>query len=159
MKMPLNRKEQFVYTILMVIFMAIIMTFYNMVLNQGFSIDSVKNTWLAFPLTFIIAFICEWFIVGRFGMALLYKILNENDSNRKKMLITPLIIVFGMATLMSLYGTILSVGFSSQMPVIWLRNFAVNFIFAYPLQILIARPFIVFIFRKIFPVGVIIIPD
>ena len=156
MKMPINRKEQLVYTFLMVIFMAITMTLYNNTLNNGFSINSIKNSWLSFPFTFIVAFICEWFVVSRIGMSLLFKILKDNDSNMKKMLITPLIIVFGMATLMSLYGTILSVGFTSQIALIWLRNFAINFIFAYPLQILIARPLITFIFRKVFPVGTII---
>nr|WP_319401854.1 DUF2798 domain-containing protein [uncultured Carboxylicivirga sp.] len=156
MKMPINRKEQLVYTFLMVIFMVITMTLYNNFLNNGFSINSIKNSWLSFPFTFIVAFICEWFVVSRIGMSLLFKILKDNDSNMKKMLITPLIIVFGMATLMSLYGTILSVGFTNQIPIIWLRNFSINFIFAYPLQILIARPLITFVFRKVFPVGTII---
>lgn len=81
-------------------------------------------------------------------MALIFKILKQEDSGLKKMLISRLVIVTGMVILMSLYGAILAVGFTSDLPREWMSNVAMNFIFAYPLQVLIARPFIGFIFRK-----------
>ncbi|WP_413999042.1 DUF2798 domain-containing protein [Flavobacterium sp. W1B] len=79
-------------------------------------------------------------------MALIFKILKEEDFGLKKMLISRLVIVSGMVTLMSLYGATLMVGFSSDLPREWISNMVLNFIFAYLLQVLIARPFIGFVF-------------
>lgn len=156
--MPVNKKEEFVYTVFMVVFMALIMLSYNVILRNGLSMESIKIAWLGFPLTFVVAFLIEWFIVGKFGMALAFKILKEDDPVFKKILIIPLLIVSGMVTFMSLYGAVLTVGFSAELPREWLNNMGLNFIVAYPLQVLIARPVVSFIFRKIFPVGTITVP-
>ena len=157
-RMPVNKKEEFVYTVFMVVFMALIMLSYNVILRNGLSMESIKIAWLGFPLTFVVAFLIEWFIVGKFGMALAFKILKEDDPVFKKILIIPLLIVSGMVTFMSLYGAVLTVGFSAELPREWLNNMGLNFIVAYPLQVLIARPVVSFIFRKIFPVGTITVP-
>ena len=157
-RMPVNKKEEFVYTVFMVVFMALIMLSYNVILRNGLSMESIKIAWLGFPLTFVVAFLIEWFIVGKFGMALAFKILKEDDPVFKKILIIPLLIVSGMVTFMSLYGALLTVGFSAELPREWLNNMGLNFIVAYPLQVLIARPVVSFIFRKVFPVGTITVP-
>ena len=157
-RMPVNKKEEFVYTVFMVVFMALIMLSYNVILRNGLSMESIKIAWLGFPLTFVVAFLIEWFIVGKFGMALAFKILKEDDPVFKKILIIPLLIVSGMVTFMSLYGAVLTVGFSAELPREWLNNMGLNFIVAYPLQVLIARPVVSFIFRKVFPVGTITVP-
>lgn len=156
--MPANRKEQFVYTFLMVALMAFIMISYNDVLQNGVSINSIKQAWLGFPLTFLVAFLCEWFVIGRFGMPIIFKTLKEEDSALKKMLLSRLIIVSGMVILMSFSGPILSVGFSLDILLEWPKNMVLNFIVAYPLQVLVARPFVRFVFRKSFFLGTTTVP-
>jgi hypothetical protein len=156
--MPVNKKEHVIFTFLMVFFMAIVMTSYNVVMHNGFSLDSVRNAWLVFPFTFVTAFVCEWFIVGKIAMKLAHKVLKEDDALVKRILVTALFFVTGMVTLMSFLGPVISNGFSSDLLQLWVKNIPVNFIMAYPLQVLIAGPFIRFIFRKLFPLGTLVEP-
>ena len=55
-----------------------------------------------------------------------------------------------MVPLMSLLGTIESSGITSNLIFIWLQTICLNFIMAYPLQILVVGPFCRFIFRHLF---------
>jgi hypothetical protein len=156
--MPVNKKEHLVYTFFMVLFMAIVMTSYNVILHNGFSIESIKMAWLMFPFTFVIAFLCEWFFVGKLAMKFSHKFLKEEDLLLKKIVITALFFVTGMVTLMSFFGPLLSNGFSTDLPLIWVKSIPVNFAMAYPLQILIAGPIVGFVFRKLFPLGTLVEP-
>ncbi len=155
-KMPINKKEKLVYTFLMVTFMAIIMTTYYVVIAEGFSVESLKNAWLAFPLMFCVAFLCEWFIVANIAMGISYKVLKENDPLMKKILITAFLFVSGMVILMSFFGTAIFNGFTSDFFMLWIQAIPKNFALAFPLQVVLAGPFIGFVFRKLFPVGTIV---
>lgn len=157
-KMPINKKEHLVYTFLMVFFMAIVMTTYNIVLHDGFSFQSIRKAWLIFPITFVVAFVCEWFIVGRIAMKLAHKYIQENDSLVKRILLTAFFFVTGMVTLMSLFGALAFSDFNQDWTQNWLKSMPVNFMMAYPLQVIIAGPFIGFVFRKLFPLGTIVDP-
>jgi len=55
-----------------------------------------------------------------------------------------------MVPLMSLLGTIESSGITSNLLFIWLQTICLNFIIAYPLQILVVGPFCRFVFRHLF---------
>ena len=55
-----------------------------------------------------------------------------------------------MVPLMSLLGTIESSGITSNLIFIWLQTICLNFIIAYPLQILVVGPFCRFVFRHLF---------
>ena len=55
-----------------------------------------------------------------------------------------------MVPLMSLLGTIESSGFTSNLILTWIETICLNFIMAYPLQILIVGPLCRFIFRHLF---------
>ena len=55
-----------------------------------------------------------------------------------------------MVPLMSLLGTIESSGITSNLIFIWLQTICLNFIMAYPLQILVVGPFCRFVFRHLF---------
>lgn len=155
-KMPVNKKEHLVYTFFMVLFMASVMTSYNVLLHNGFSVESLKIAWLMFPFTFVIAFLCEWFLVGKLAMKLSHKFLKEDDLLIKKILITALFFVTGMVTLMSFFGPLLSNGFTTDIVLIWAKSIPVNFAMAYPLQVIIAGPFVGFVFRKLFPLGTLV---
>lgn len=154
--MPINKKEKLVYTFLMVIFMAGAMTTYNVLLAEGFSVQSIQHAWLIFPVMFTIAFIIEWFIVAPIAFRAVGKLIKATDSEAKKGLTTALCFVLGMASLMSLVGTIIFGGFTANIPLLWLKAFCVNFPVAFILQVAIARPLIGSLFRSLFPIGTIV---
>lgn len=156
-KMPINKKEHLVYTFLMVLFMAAVMTSYNVILHNGFSVESIKIAWLMFPFTFVTAFLCEWFLVGKLAMKLSHKLLKQDDLIIKKVLITALFFVTGMVVLMSFFGPLLANGFSTDILEIWGKSIPVNFAMAYPLQVIIAGPVVGYVFRKLFPVGTLMV--
>lgn len=151
-KMPTTIKEHLLFTALMVTVMCLVMTNYNVMLHDGFSIESFKKACAIFPLTFVVAFLVEWFIVGRIAMMLAHKVLIENDPLLKKILVIALFFVTGMASLMSLYGAVISNGFSSDLFSIWIKNISMNFPMAYFLQVAIAGPFVRFLYAKLSPI-------
>ena len=112
--MPINKKENLVYTFLMVIVMASVMTGYNIIFHQGFSLESLKQTWLVFPITFTIAFIVEWFLASKIALFLISKIIKEEDPLPKKILVSALCFVTQMVILMSVIGSILFNDFDSN---------------------------------------------
>lgn len=144
--MPSTLKEHLIFTFLMVFCMCGVMINYNVILNDGFSIESIKKALVLFPITFVVAFICEWFIVGRVAMKLVPKVLKETDPLLKKILITAFIFVTGMASLMSLYGVLITEGYTSSLFSTWIKNISLNFPMAYFLQVAIAGPLVRFIF-------------
>ncbi len=150
--MPTNKREHLLYTVMMVSFMAFTMGLYNFILLYGFTLNAVKKTWLGFPLTFITAFICEWFVVRRYAGKVIARYFKAEDSIVKKIFLIPLVFVPAMAGLMSFYGALLGHGFVPDIHIIWAQNFIKNMIIAYPLVIL-GTPLISFTFRKIFPIG------
>jgi hypothetical protein len=156
-KMPINKTEHLVYTFMMVIFMASVMTTYNVILHNGLSMESLKIAWLMFPFTFVAAFLCEWFLVGRLAMRLSHKFLKEDDLLLKKILITALCFVTGMVVLMSFFGPLIADGLSSDLIEIWIKGIPINFAMAFPLQVIIGGPLVGFVFRKFFPVGTIVV--
>jgi hypothetical protein len=156
-KMPINKTEHLVYTFMMVIFMASVMTTYNVILHNGLSMESLKIAWLMFPFTFVAAFLCEWFLVGRLAMRLSHKFLKEDDLLLKKILITALCFVTGMVVLMSFFGPLIADGLSSDLIEIWIKGIPINFAMAFPLQVIIGGPLVGFVFRKFFPVGAIVV--
>lgn len=154
--MPQNKRESLIFTILMCSFMVIVMSVYNVGLHDGFSIETIKKAWVGFPLAFIIAGICDWFIVSKVGKKIAFKIVKPTDKVIKQVLVISTCMVCGMVILMSLYGAIEGVGFSKLTLLAWMQNIPRNFIVAWPLQIIIAGPIVRFVFRKAFPVGTIV---
>lgn len=136
--------------------MAFVMTAYNITIQQGFTADIIKMTWLSFPLTFVVAFTLEYFIVAKYGMKLVFKLHKNHHTSFQKRSLTALVFVGSMATLMSLFFSILAVGFSKNLPLTWIYNLAISAIFAYPLVVFVAAPLVGFVFRTIFPEGSIV---
>lgn len=154
--MPQNRKESLIYTVLMCTFMVFVMSVYNVILNLGFTFDAVREAWLGFPVAFAVAIVLDWFVVSGPAKKIAFSILKPEDANLKKAIVVSSFMVTGMVILMSLFGAVLHGGISQITLILWLTNIPKNFIMAYPLQIIIARPLIQFIFRKAFPVGCIV---
>lgn len=153
--MPINKRESMVFTLLMCSFMVFVMTIYNVARIYGLSPGLIESAWLGFPLGFIVALVSDWFIVGPLAKKIAFIIIGVNPPTWKKILVIPTCMVCGMVLIMSLFGAIIGVGFSSQTLMVWLINIPANFIVALPLQMLIAGPLVRLIFRKAFPVGAI----
>ncbi|WP_242492483.1 DUF2798 domain-containing protein [Methanolobus psychrotolerans] len=80
----------------------------------------------------------------------------HHHTSFQKRAITALVFVGGMATLMSLFFSILTVGFSKDLLLTWVYNLVISAIFAYPLVVFVAGPLVGFVFRIIFPEGSIV---
>lgn len=156
--MPINKKENFVYTFLMVFVMAFGMSAYNTILYDGINLESLKKAWTILPLTYIIAFTVEWFFVGKMAMKLIHKFVKPNDPLPKVILVSALCFVTQMVIIMSFICSLLFSDFDENWIQNWLISMPRNFIMAFPLQVIVAGPLVGFVFRKLFPVGTIIDP-
>jgi len=154
--MPVNKREELVYTIMMAFVMAFVMTAYNVIQHEGFTLLAFQKAWLIFPITYSIAIIVEWFFVGKTAMALIRKFVKEEDALPKKIIISSLCFVVQMVLIMSTICSILFNEFNSDWLMSWIKTIPLNFIVAFPMQVLIAGPLVGTIFRKIFPLGTIV---
>lgn len=156
--MPQNKRESFIYTIMMCFIMVFWMSMYNVALHMGrFSIDVLKEGWLGFPIAYIFAMLCDWFLVSGFAKNVAFRFLvKPGSSSTKKIIAISCCMVIPMVILMSLYGALevsITTGNLGALWIIWLTNIPKNFIMALPFQLLIAGPIIRTLFRKIFPEG------
>lgn len=153
--MPINKRESMIFTIIMCAFMVFIMSLYNVGRIHGITSELLTQAWLGFPLAYGIAIVSDWFLVAPLAKKIASKILEENAPTWKKVIMISSSMVSGMVLIMSLFGAIVGVGLSSQTFNVWLMNIPANFIIALPLQMIVAGPIVRFVFRSLFPVGVI----
>lgn len=159
--MPQNKRESLIYTIMMCFVMVLWMSIYNVSLHEGgFGIQSIRAGWLGFPIAYIIAMCCDWFLVSKAAKYVAFRYLvKPTSSSTQKVIAISCCMVIPMVIIMSLFGGIevcLTSGTWNSLPIIWLTNIPINFIMALPLQLLLAGPFIRFVFRKTFPFGTIL---
>lgn len=159
--MPQNKRESFIFTIMMCFFMVFVMSIYNVSLHMGqLSIDTIKAAWLGFPIAYCVAMCCDWFFVSSIAKGFAFRFLVTPESNAlKKAIAVSCCMVIPMVIIMSLYGALevtLQTGSWDLIPIIWLTNIPKNFIMALPLQLLIAGPLVRALFRKVFPEGTIL---
>ena len=157
-QMPVNKKENLVYTLLMVFVMAFVLTTYNVIRHEGFTSQAIQKAWLIFPITYTLAFIVETLFVGKSAMFLISRFVKETDPLPKKILISALCFVTQMVICMSFLCALIFNEFDKNWVQNWLISMPYNFAMAYPLQVLIAGPLVGTIFRKLFPVGTIVEP-
>ena len=63
--MPQNKRESLIYTVLMCFCMVLWMSMYNVTLHMGgFSLEVLKEGWLGFPIAYVFAMCCDWFLVS-----------------------------------------------------------------------------------------------
>lgn len=153
--MPINKKESLIFTFFMCSFMVYVMSIYNIYRIEGYHEGFFAKVWLGFPLAFVIAFAADWFIVSPIAKSFAFRFIRQEDPVVKKILLISGSMVCGMVIIMSLFGAIHGVGFSSQTFIVWLINIPFNFIVALPLQLLIAGPIVRLVFRQLFPMGTI----
>ena len=86
--MPQNKRESLIYTVLMCFCMVLWMSMYNVTLHMGgFSLEVLKEGWLGFPIAYVFAMCCDWFLVSglakKFAFTYLVKL---EDSVLKKVI-------------------------------------------------------------------------
>ncbi len=159
--MPQNKRESLIYTFLMCFIMVLWMSIYNVTLHTGgLTLQVLKDSWIGFPIAYIIAMCCDWFFVSKLAKGFAFGFLVKPESSiLKKVIAVSCCMVIPMVIIMSLYGGIeacLNTGQWNILPMIWLSNIPKNFIMALPFQLIIAGPVVRIIFRKAFPIGTIL---
>ena len=84
--MPQNKRESLIYTVLMCFCMVLWMSMYNVTLHMGgFSMEVLKEGWLGFPIAYVFAMCCDWFLVSGLAKKFAFTYLvKPEDSVLKK---------------------------------------------------------------------------
>ena len=156
--MPQNKRESFIYTVIMCFTMVLWMSIYNVTLHTGtFNAHVIKDAWLGFPIAYVFAACMDWFVVSGLAKGFAFKYLVKPDSSTlRKVISVSCSMVVPMVIIMSLYGAVeasIRMGDFSNVLFIWLTNIPKNFVMALPFQLIIAGPLVRKVFRTIFPEG------
>mgnify|MGYP006964124102 CR=1 FL=1 len=150
--MPKNKFQDAVFTVIMVIVIVYAMVCYNISTNMGGLSNEVFLMAKELPLMGVIAFILEFFLIGKLAQKIALKLLDPKKT-------PPILITMGISTvivcfmcpIMSFFGSIFF-NYEGMENIIakWLQIAVLNFPMALCWQIFYAGPFVRFIFRKIF---------
>lgn len=156
--MPQNKRESFIYTVIMCFTMVLWMSIYNVTLHIGtFNVQVIKDAWLGFPIAYVFVACMDWFVVSGVAKGFAFKYLVKPDSSTlRKVISVSCSMVVPMVIIMSLYGAVeasIRMGDFSNVLFIWLTNIPKNFVMALPFQLIVAGPLVRKIFRTIFPEG------
>ena len=139
---------------MMCFFMVLGMTTYNIILNEGFHSNLLNNLLKDFWLGFIVALLLDIFIVEKLAKPLAFKIVKPTKETKQIKIILAIssCMVVGIVLFMSIFGAIVSSGFTIDALKLYPLCVLRNFIMALPLNLLIVSPIVRFIFNKMFPV-------
>ena len=146
-----NKKEHFIFILMICTTMVFIMSCYNIALIEGFSLNTFKHAILGFLPGFLFALFGDIFIVGRIVKVLAPKFLKENDSMAKVGMVMSFLTGCGMVLWMSFFGVVTNLGFGPHFLEAYAMGVVKNFVVAIPLNLLIVSPLIRAIFFKMFP--------
>ncbi|SFL23140.1 hypothetical protein SAMN03159341_104146 [Paenibacillus sp. 1_12] len=141
--MPGNKKEEMIFGLMMVFGMVSIMFAYNITLEGLWGGMTIGKGFTLFALTFIVAFIIEAFVVGTIARRIAFKLPYNKSKKIYNIVAISTCMVVGMVLFMSVYGLISKIVTTGIEGTI-LSNYAnlllLNFIVAYPAQLLIVGP-------------------
>ena len=157
-KMPKNKRESIIYSVMMCFCMVLWMSIYNVSCAQGgLSFDSVQQGWMGMPIAYIVALCLDLLLVSKLAKGIAFRFfLKPESSERKKVLVISSCIVVPMVIFMSLFGAVemaCHTGQWAMIPWVWLCNIPKNFIMALPFELLLAGPLVRLVFRRLFPEG------
>ncbi len=147
--MPKNKFEDVIFTLLMSGLMVFGMVVYNVALNTG---EVTGATFLAaakeLPIMWPVAFILEFFIVGKLARKLAFSFMKPTDRPQFITFAVSICICCIMCPSMSLISTLL---FQDNPTLgLWLKAFVLNFPMAVCYQLFYCGPFVRLIFRLLF---------
>lgn len=147
--MPKTKFQEAVFTIIMATFMVYGMVVYNIALNMG---GLTNQTFLLalheLPVMVPIAFVLEFFVVGKVAAFLAFKVMTPNDKPQFITYAISICICCIMCPIMSLIATILFKDTKSFAT--WIQTWVLNFPMAIMYQLFYCGPLVRLIFRLIF---------
>ncbi len=147
--MPQNKFQDVVFTIIMATCMVYGMVVYNVALNTG---GVTGQTFLLalheLPIMVPVAFILEFFAVGKIAPMLAFKVMRPTDKPQFITYAISICICCIMCPIMSLVATILFKDVKTFGT--WVQTWAMNFPMALLYQLFYCGPFVRLIFRTIF---------
>lgn len=137
--MPINKRESLLFTFIMCFCMVLWMSIYNVALQHGaINGEVVATAWLGFPVAYIFAMCCDWFVASPLakGFAFKYLVTPGKSSPLAMTLAVSSCMVVPMVIIMSLYGaceglTHMPGGILANLysvPAIWMINIPHNFV-------------------------------
>lgn len=156
--MPQNKRESFLYSVMMCFVMVLWMSIYNVTLQRGyFGWEVIQSAWLGLPMAYVCAFVLDWFVVSKIAKGFAFRYLIDEYSSPTRIVTSiSICMVVPMVFFMSLYGGLemcMHTHQWNQLFVTWMTNIPKNFIMALPFQLIVAGPLVRRIFRNLFPVG------
>lgn len=138
-----------IFTVLMCLGMVACMTTYNAILQNGFT-NIINHILEEVWIVFIIAFILDFFLVGPFVKKNVFSRVKPETKKLTIILSISLSMVTSMVLLMSIFGAIMSEGFTTNAIIIYPKVVLLNFIAALPINLIIVSPIARSIFSAIF---------
>lgn len=149
--MPKNKLQDFVYTVIMAVIMVYGMVVYNVALNTGgVSGQTFILALHELPIMVPIAFVLEFFIVGKVAGKLAFTVVRPDDRPQVITYAISICICCIMCPIMSGAATLL---FKEPSFGTWVQTWAMNFPMAICWQMFYCRPLVRLIFRLIFERG------
>ena len=146
--MPRNKFEDVIFTAIMATIMVYGMVVYNVALNTGGVTGATFGMALhELPIMVPIAFILEFFIVGKLAKMLAFTVVRPTDRPQVITYAISICICCIMCPTMSLIATFL---FKTPSFGTWVQTFGMNFPMAICYQMFYCGPFVRLIFRLIF---------
>ena len=147
--MPKNKFQDVVFTIIMATVMVYGMVVYNVALNTGGVTGETFFIALhELPIMVPIAFVLEFFIVGKIAKALAFSVMRPDDRPQFITYAISICICCIMCPIMSLIATLLFKETKSF--AVWIQTWAMNFPMAMLYQLFYCGPLVRLIFRTIF---------
>ncbi|AIQ60801.1 DUF2798 domain-containing protein [Paenibacillus borealis] len=146
-----NKKEALIFTSLMCFFMVVFMSFYNVILSNGFNNRLFADVAIGLLPALAVALFFDIVVVSKIAKGLAFKIVKPSAPMIKKVLTISCFMVCGMVILMSLYGTLAHFGFRDNFFRHYFSILGLNFICALPLQLIVVGPLTRFLFTRMFP--------
>lgn len=148
--MPTNKKEGIIFGLCICIIMVFFMGLLNISIHKGgLSFNSIKTNIIAFPVTFIIAYMLETFIIGKINGFLMSKFVPNTDSKNAHILFNAFFIVTMMSFIMTIIGGFLGGDNANTIFGEFFTRWPRNFLAAFFLNLLVAGPISRLILRKV----------
>ena len=149
--MPKTKLQDAVFTALMATLMVYGMIVYNISLDLGgVSARSFRLALNELPLMAAIAFVLEFFVVGKLAAKLAFTVVRPTDRPQIITYAISLMIICIMCPTMSLVATVIFTGVDGQFIANWFDTIRRNFPMALLWQLFAAGPATRWCFRKIF---------
>ncbi len=149
--MPETRTESLFFTAITAWMMVYGMTIYNTVLSMGsFTnetfLHALQNMWIEYVIIFLLAY----FVSGKFAKHCAFQVVQPGDRPIFIILTIQIFTVVAQVTFASVIGVYHAYGFTSDFLANYIMTYCKNFLFAFPLQLLVVGPLARMIFRKLF---------